>query len=61
VAGVVGLELGNVVANYPFERPHKFPEIQPNSGLGDYSRLSRGVGVSQFGPSPNVADFPYRT
>ncbi len=26
VAGVVGLELRNVVANYPFERSRRFPE-----------------------------------
>jgi hypothetical protein len=25
VAGVVGLELRNVVAKYPFERSHRFP------------------------------------
>jgi hypothetical protein len=30
VAGVVGLELRNVVAKYPFERSHGFPGIQPN-------------------------------
>src|SRR5262249_40238232 len=24
--------LRNVVANYPFERPHRFPGIQPSSG-----------------------------
>jgi hypothetical protein len=27
---VVGLELRNVVAKYPFERSHGFPGIQPN-------------------------------
>src|SRR5258708_33905316 len=32
VAGNVGLELRNVVAKYPFERSHRFPVIQPNSG-----------------------------
>ena len=47
VAGVVGLELGNVVAKYPFERPHKFSGIQPNSGHRDYSRLSCGVAETQ--------------
>ena len=40
VAGVGGLELRNVVANYPFERSHRFPGIQPNSGRRDCSRLS---------------------
>jgi transposase len=29
LAGHVRLELRNVVANYPFERSHRFPEIQP--------------------------------
>jgi hypothetical protein len=27
VAGHEGLELGNVVANYPFEKPDRFPGI----------------------------------
>jgi hypothetical protein len=44
VAGHVGLELRNVDAKYPFERSHRFAGIQPNSGFGDYSRLSCGVG-----------------
>src|SRR6266478_4471101 len=44
VAGHVGLELRNVDANYPFERSHRFAGIQPNSGQGDHSRLSCGVG-----------------
>ncbi len=37
VAGHVGLELTNVVAKYPFERSHRFPVIEPNSGRRDYS------------------------
>jgi hypothetical protein len=49
LAGVVGLELGNVVAKYPFERPHKFPGIQPNSGHRDCSRLSCRAGEMQLG------------
>src|SRR6516164_3250708 len=49
VAGHVGLELRNVDANYPFERSHRFAGIQPNSGFGDYSRLSCGVGDKQLG------------
>src|SRR5262249_39634891 len=49
VAGHVGLELRNVDANYPFERSHRFAGIQPNSGFGDYSRLSCGVGDTQLG------------
>ena len=44
MAGHVGLELRNVDPNYPFERSHRFAGIQPNSGFGDYSRLSCGVG-----------------
>src|SRR5215510_9210810 len=49
LAGHVGLELRNVDANYPFERSHRFAGIQPNSGFGDYSRLSCGVGDTQLG------------
>src|SRR5256714_4577654 len=48
VAGVGGLELRNVVANYPFERSHRFAGIQPNSGFGDYSRLSCGLAETQL-------------
>jgi hypothetical protein len=40
VAGHVRFELRNVVANYPFEKSHRFEGIQPNSGHGDHSRLS---------------------
>src|SRR5258708_3291389 len=54
VAGHVGLELRNVVANYPFERPHKFPGIPPNSDLRDHSRLSCGVAETQLGPSAEI-------
>jgi hypothetical protein len=50
VAGHVRFELRNVVVNYPFERSHRFPEIQPYSGHGDYSRLSCGAGDPQLGP-----------
>jgi hypothetical protein len=51
MAGHVGLELRNVVANYPFETSHRFRGIQPNSGHGDYSRLSCGVRETQLGPN----------
>src|SRR5205807_8820556 len=37
VAEVVGFELRNVVANYPFEKSLRFAGIQPNSGHRDYS------------------------
>jgi len=40
VAGHAGLELRNVVANYPFERSHRFAGIQPNLGHRDYSRAA---------------------
>jgi hypothetical protein len=40
LAGHVRLELRNVVANYPFERSHRFPVNEPNSGCRDYSRSS---------------------
>jgi hypothetical protein len=53
VAGHVRLELRNVVANYRFEKPHRFPEIQPNSGHGDHSRLSCDGGDTQLGPRVN--------
>jgi hypothetical protein len=52
VAGVEGLELRNVDSNYLFERSHRFAGIQPNSGFGDYSRLSCGVGDTQLGRRP---------
>jgi hypothetical protein len=44
-------DLRNVDANYPCESSHRFAGIQPNSGFGDYSRLSCGVGETQLGPS----------
>ena len=49
VPGVAGLELRNDDGNYLFERSHRFAGIQPNSGFGDYSRLSCGVGDTQLG------------
>jgi hypothetical protein len=73
VAGVGGLELRNVDANYLFERSHRFAGIQPNSGFGDYSRLSCGVGMRSSGVGQDLgsdacagdtsrarADFPDR-
>src|SRR5438270_13432801 len=45
-------DLRNVDANYLFERSHRFAGIQPNSGLGDCSRLSCGVGDTQLGRRP---------
>jgi hypothetical protein len=46
----------NVVANYPFERSHRFPGIKPNSGHRDYSPLSCGGGETQLGPSAEIDD-----
>jgi hypothetical protein len=37
-------DLRNVVPNYPFERSHRFPVIEPNSGRRDYSRSSSDGG-----------------
>src|SRR5919201_4669481 len=42
-------DLRNVEANYPFEKSRRFAAIQPNSGHGDHSRLSCGVGNTQLG------------
>src|SRR5438045_9464357 len=49
LAGVGGLELRNVDANYLFERSHRFAGIQPNSGFGDYSGLSAALGIRSSG------------
>jgi hypothetical protein len=46
---VGGLELRNVVANYPFESSRGFPGSEPNSGPGDHSRLSCSAGDTQPG------------
>jgi hypothetical protein len=48
-------ELRNVAANYLFERSHKFPGIQPNSGRRDYSRLSCGVAETQLRPGASLS------
>ena len=59
VAGHVGLELRNVVANYPFEGSHRFPGIRPNSGHRDHSRVSCGAGIRSSGPVDEaVIDLP---
>jgi hypothetical protein len=47
VAGVRGLELRNVVANYPSESSRGFPGSEPNSG--DHSRLSCSAVDTQLG------------
>src|SRR5215472_10235518 len=49
VAGVGGLELRNVVANYHFESSRGFPGSEPNSGPGDQSRLSCSAEDTQLG------------
>jgi hypothetical protein len=38
MAGHARLELRDVGAKYPFERSHRFPVIEPNSGHRDYAR-----------------------
>jgi hypothetical protein len=55
LAEVVGFELRNVVVNYPFERSHRFAEIQRNSGHRDYSRLSCSVRHTQLGPNARIS------
>jgi len=50
LAGHVGLELRNVVANYPFESSRGFPGSKPNSGHRDHSRLRCSAGGTQLGP-----------
>jgi hypothetical protein len=55
MAEVVGLELRNVVAKYPFERSHRFPVIQPNSGRRDYSRSELRRWEAQLGPSAKIS------
>ena len=69
LAGHVRFELRNVVANYPFERSHRFPGIKPNSGHRDYSRFelrrwgdaARPAGISagarSSGASPTLKEF----
>jgi len=47
VAGVAGLELRNVDANYPFESSRGFPGSEPTSGQGDHPRLSCSGGDTQ--------------
>ena len=49
VAGHAGPELRNVRRKCRFERSHRFARIQPNSGFGDYSRLSCGAGGYALG------------
>src|SRR6266404_6300818 len=60
VAGHVGLELRNVVANYPLERPRRFPGFQPSSGHRDHSRLSCGAGDTHPGLVLRMIDDPFR-
>src|SRR5215469_8110302 len=48
-------DLRNVVAKYPFERSHRFPGIQPNSGHRDYLRLSCGVEDTQLEPRARIS------
>jgi hypothetical protein len=52
-------DLRNVGANYPFERSHRFAEIQPNSGHRDYSRLSCDGGRRRSGLVPGSRQDAY--
>jgi hypothetical protein len=54
----VRLELRNVVANYPFEKSHRFAGILLNSGHRDNSRLSCGVGRRSSGLMPDLVGSP---
>jgi hypothetical protein len=49
MAGHVGLELRNVVANYPFESSRGFPRSEPNFGRVDHSHLSCSAGDGSSG------------
>jgi hypothetical protein len=40
------------MANYPFERSHRFSVIEPNSGRRDYSRSSCDGGRRSSGLAP---------
>src|SRR5439155_9435006 len=55
LAGHVGIELRNVVGKYPFETSHRFPEIKPNSGHRDHSRLGCGVPDTQLVPRARIS------
>jgi hypothetical protein len=44
--------------NYPFEKSHRFVEIQPNASYRDYSRLSCGAGETQLEPMPGSTYSP---
>jgi hypothetical protein len=48
-------DLRNVVSNYPFERSHRFPGFQPDSGHREYSRLGCGVEETQLGRSARIS------
>jgi hypothetical protein len=47
VAGHARLELRDVGAKYPFERSHRFPVIEPNSGHRDYARSKCDGGATR--------------
>src|SRR5262249_47616892 len=52
VAGHVGLELRNVVANYPFERSHRFTGIQPKLATETIRVGAAGLGRRSSGLVP---------
>src|SRR6266403_5813367 len=53
-------DLRNVVANYPLERPRRFPGFQPSSGHRDHSRLSCGAGDTHPGLVLRMIDDAFR-
>ncbi len=55
MAGHVRLELRNVVANYPFERSHRFPEIQPKFWPRRLFAFELRRWEAQLGPSARIS------
>src|SRR5258707_8397359 len=53
-------DLRNVVANYPLERPRRFPGFQPSSGHREHSRLSCGAGDTHPSLVLRMIDDPFR-
>src|SRR2546427_6702999 len=55
VAGHVRLEIRNVVANYPLERSHRFPEIQPKFWTRRLFAFELRRWEAQLGPSARIS------
>ena len=54
-------DLRNVVANYPFERSHRFAGIQPNSGHRDPFAFGLQRSHTQLGPGASIPQASSRT